>query len=301
MSFSLGTMTKYADEISFDLMTAALYQGQSLKHVRIVSGYGDTFKVPVLANTITLQNDACNMGSSGTSTITQVTISPCDLAYVNDLCVKDLREYFTSTYMPMTMNKSDVLPFEEMFFADIAAGISKKVDTIFWQGDDDLSCTGILDLLINTAYSSSTISQSSGATGVSVGSIIASVDNLVAAYGFDTIEKDSTLWMSPSNYRKLLIAYKNANYYNPADINNAEGVFVLGSLNVTARPTAGITDAALVLAANDNLVFGTLNDQDHMNITAKYDDYRDLLRIKASWRQGAQVIFPSQVAILTIA
>lgn len=201
----------------------------------------------------------------------------------------------------MTMNKSDVLPFEEMFFADIAAGISKKVDTIFWQGDDDLSCTGILDLLINTSYSSATISQTSGATGVSVGSIIASVDNLVAAYGFDTIQKDSTLWMSPNNYRKLLIAYKNANYYNPADINNAEGVFVLGSLNVTARPTAGIPDDYLVLAANDNLVFGTLNDSDHMNITAKYDEYRDLLRIKAIWKQGSSVIFPSQVAVLTIA
>jgi hypothetical protein len=282
------------------MMAAAIYQGQTSKFIKVVSGAGNAFKIPTISNTITLQNDACNLEASGTTTLAQVTMSLCDLAYVNDLCVKTLRDYYTSEWMPKNSYANDALPFEDQFYGDILSAIAKKVDSVLWNGDSSLGCTGLLNLVTGSTYSASVVTVTAATTTTS--NIIATVDAAVVAFGFDTIEKESTLWMSPSNYRKLLVAWRNANYFAGNLAEAKEGVFIPGSINMYARPTAGITtDTQMVAAANDNLVMGTLNESDAMNLKSNFDEYRDLLRVKAFWRQGAQIIFPSQVVYLKTA
>jgi hypothetical protein len=295
MALNLAGLSTYTNETGFELMAAAVYQGQTSKYIKVVSGAGDSFAIPTIANTAAVQANGCSLSSTNTSTLGKVTMKLCDLAYVNDLCLKDLQDYYTSEYLPKTAYATDVLPFEDVFYGDIISNLSKKIDTILWEGDSGTGCNGILDLITDTAYSAS-VKTVTVYTSTTVANIIGYVDSIITSFGFDTIEKESTLWMSPSNYRKLLVAWRNANYFagNLGEVK--EGVFIPGSLNIYARPTAGITsDDYMVCAANDNLVLGTLNEADALNIKSNLNEYNDLFRIKAFWKQGAQIMFPSQV------
>lgn len=294
MALSLTSMSKYSQEYGFKLVSAAVYKGQTTSVVRVVSGKGDTFKIPTISNTATLQADGCNLSSSATTTLAQATVSLCDIAYVNDMCVKDLRDYYYSEYLPASSNSNDTLgEFEDVFFNNIIEKVAVEVSKIFWEGSVSLGCTGIKQLIVNTAYSASTINITGSTTSTS--NIIASVDNIITNFGYDTINEKASIWMSPSNYRKLLVAWRNANFFSPSDLKK-DGMEIPGSINMVARPDAGITsDDYMIGIADNNLVFGTLNEEDYMNLSAVHDEYRDLLRVKAFWRQGAQILFPSQV------
>lgn len=304
MAFNVTGLVAYSKEVGFELMKSAIYKGQTAKHIRIVSGVGTSFKIPQITNTITLQADGCSLSSSGTTTFAQVTCTPCSPAYVNDLCVKDLQDYYTAEYLPASqMNGEDMGSFEQVILDDTAGRLAKKIDEILWSGDTTLSCTGFFGR-IDTTYSGSveSVTYAAATGGTTTSNIIGLTDAMITAYTFDAVEETSSLWMSPSNYRKLLIAYRNANFYFDPNLDNREGFLIPGSLGVYARPTVGIgTDKRLVLTWDKNLIMGTRSEEDLSKLEVKYDDFNQVIRIYGAWAQDSQFAYPAQVYSWVIA
>jgi len=302
MAYDVSTLGTYTKEVGFDMLRAAIYEGQTSKFIRTVTGAGSNYKVPTVSNTITLQNQGCNLSSSGVTTLGQASISLCPLNYTNDLCDPDLRDKYTSEYLPKSEGKKDVIPFEAEILGDIASGIAEKVDSIIWNGDSTLGCTGFIGLLTGTSFSSSTTNITSFTAATTTSNIMSMLDEISTQYPFDNVNKKSTIWLSAVNYKRFLIAGRNANYFNYKFDEVPEGIAYPGAINIYVRPTAGITsNNIMICAADDNLIFGTTNEKDSQTLDVQYDNVRKFNRISADWKQGVTVAFPSQVVVLTIA
>lgn len=297
MSFNVAGLVTYSKEVGYDFMRAAIYKGQTSKYIRKVSGVGTSFKIPQISNTITLQADGCSLSSSGSTAFAQVTCTPCPLAYVNDLCMKDLKDYFTAEYLPASqMEGENMGTFEQVILEDITDRLALEIDKILWNGNSTIGCSGFFNKIDGT-YSGSvnTITYAAATGGTTTLNIKGLVDEFVIACDFATKANPTSLWMSPSNYQKLILAHRDALQHQPIG-DNIEGFVVPGSLGVVARPTAGIiTDTRMVATWDKNMVLGTRDENDLTKLEVKYDDFDQLVRIYGAWAQDSVITYPAQV------
>ena len=298
MAYDVSSLSSYSKEVGQDILKAVFYHGQSTKYARIVSGVGASFKIPKLSNSVVLQADGCDLSTSATTSFEQITLTPCSLAYVNYLCKKDLDNYFLSEYLPASKMKNDEIPFEQQLIEDITDRISLDIERIYWSGNTSPSCTGILNK-IDGAYSGSVSTVTSTVTGTpTTSTIITLVDDIITDYTFDTAKEQSSLWMSPSNYKRLCVAYRSANFFGGGfDFKAEEGFYIPGSINVWARSTAGITsDDRMVCTWDKNLILGTKFEGDFTSLEVKFNEFTDIIRIKGAWSQTADIAYPAQVS-----
>lgn len=134
MAFSLGTMTAYVEENRADLITKPITGSKTFDLVDVRVGIKSGEKIPILESTAPAQaGSSCGFTTSGTTTVTQTTLSMSYIKIQEALCLQDLEAYFTQKYLPSGSN-----PTSTSIEADIInrkiANIAQKVGQMIWQG-----------------------------------------------------------------------------------------------------------------------------------------------------------------------
>jgi hypothetical protein len=305
MSFSLGSLSAYTDQLSTDLISKALLKPYSVQMLTIQAGKtAGTSAINLLNSNPYIIDATCGFnastvgpgGATGNATVfSQINLVVQSKMLKEQLCPEDLRNYWLSSQLSPSAYATTV-PFEEQIANNKIANIGQFVENTIWQGDGG-NLAGLL-------------SQATVANGCISGTGAGIVVPLAVSTAFDSIwgiinklsnalkqENDLIMYMSYNNYSvavQALMAKGNALITQYPNISNSTGdapsTFVWPGTNVTLFAAPGINDdTQIILGPKKYIYFGTglLDDAD--NFKFYYDPSQDIVNFMSKFRMGTAV------------
>lgn len=304
MSFNLGSLPAYTDQLSTDLISAALLKSFTTEYVTIEAGKtAGTSAINVMNSTVDIKDATCGFAAgqvgSNATVFSQIPLVVGSKMLKEQLCPEDLRSKWTSSQLGAAANQETV-PFAELIANNKIANIAKFVENTIWQGDG-ATLTGLLAQTTNAngsinsagAYTQWTTSTAISEFWLNVGSLTSDLQT----------EDDLILYTSYANYQALVAALINTGASvigQFAQVSNAAGVnapssFVFPGTNITVFAAPGINDPARVIIAPKKYIFfgtGLLDEMDTFKFY--YNEADDIMNFNAKFRLGTAV-YVSQV------
>jgi hypothetical protein len=296
MSFNLGALTPYTDQLSTELISAALLKSYSVQMLTLRAGLtAGTTAINVLNSTVDILDSTCGFGAgqvgNNTTDFSQIDLVVQSKMLKEKLCPEDLRTYWLSSQLSPSAYLESV-PFEKMIADNKVNNIAQYIENTIWQGDG-ATLDGLMDqLTVTNGCIDGTAFIGPLAVNTAEAQIWGLIDLLSNAL---KQEDDLVMYMSYSNYSIAVQALQNkgnaiiAQYPN---ISNSAGVigastFVWPGTNVTIYAAGGINDNdAIFLGPKKYAFFGTglLDDQDKFKFY--YDPSQDVVNFMAKFRLG---------------
>lgn len=309
-TLNLGSLTKYTDELSGILLKEAVLVGNTFDYVSIQTGIKYADSINILTNTLTAVAGACGtIAATGSTVLTQRDITVCPIKIEESLCVDEFEQYWLGKLAKEgSYNETAPAEFNTLYLSNKTEKIGQMVEQIFWRGDvshgsGNLAlCDGIVQILTETTATHSTISAT--ATGaLTTTTAIGIIDNMIAQIPSDVLDADDlTLFMSYPNFRTLMQALRNANYFVAYDGQQATWVLKnYTNTNITVVATQGLNGTnVMVLTPASNLYFGTDSFGEAKNgdgFQFWYDIRDNITYFRAKLKVGAQVAFPAYCVV----
>ena len=304
MSFNVNALPNYTDQLSTDLISAALLKSFTTDFVTIEAGKtAGTSAINVMNSTVDIKTANCGFSDtqigSNATVFSQIPLVVESKMLKEQLCPETLRTKWTSSQLSASANQETV-PFEELIANNKMANIAKYVENTIWQGDG-ANLTGLLYQTENaqgSIYSAGAYAQWTTSTAIS--EFWLNVSSLTPEL---QTEDDLIMYTSYANYQALVAALINTGASvigQFAQVSNAAGVnapssFVFPGTNITVFAAPGIDDVARVIIAPKKYIFfgtGLLDDMDTFKFY--YNQADDIMNFNAKFRLGTAV-YASQV------
>jgi hypothetical protein len=305
MSFDLSNLTAYTDQLSTDLISAALLKPFSVQYLTVMAGKtAGTSAINLLNSNPYIIDATCGFGAAqvgpGGATGNSTVYSQLDLVVQSkmlkeQLCPEDLRNYWLSSQLSPSAYAESV-PFEQQIATNKVNNIGQYVENTIWQGDG-----GSLDGLLAQATVADGCIGGTGA-GITVPlAVNTAFDTIWNIYGKLTNalkqENDLVMYMSMTNYAiavQALMAKGNSLILQYPNITNASGdapnAFVWPGTNMTIFGAPGINiNTHIIVGPKKYIYFGTglLDDAD--NFKFYYDPSQDVVNFMSKFRLGTAV------------
>lgn len=304
MSFNVSSLPAYTDQLSTDLISAALLKSFTTEFVTIEAGKtAGTSAINLLNSTVDIKTATCGFESgqvgSNETVFSQIPLVVESKMLKEKMCPETLRTKWTSSQLAASANQETV-PFAELIANNKIANIAKYVENTIWQGDN-ASLDGLLyqteqaqgAIPSNGAYTQWTTSTAISEFWLNVGSLTPELQT----------EDDLVMYTSYANYQALVAALINTGASvigQFAQVSNASGVnapssFVFPGTNITVFAAPGINDAARVIIAPKKYIFfgtGLLDDMDTFKFY--YNEADDIMNFSSKFRLGTAA-YASQV------
>jgi hypothetical protein len=312
-TLDLSNLTKYTDELSGILLREAVLSGNTFDFISVQTGVKYKDSINYLETSLNAVAGGCGtISPTGSVVLKQRDIEVCPIKVEENLCIDEFEQYWIGKLAREgSYNESAPAVFNELYLADKVAKIGQFVEDLFWKGDTGGAyggggltlCTGLLDILENTSATNSVISSTfSGA--LTTTNALTVVDDMVRLIPNDILaESDLVLFMSHANFRVLMNALRNNNYFFGYD-GTKEHTWVLDNYtntNVKIVATRGLNGRnEMVLTKGSNLFFGTDSFGEARNgdgFQFWYDIRDNQVYFRAKFKVGAQVAYPQYVVI----
>jgi hypothetical protein len=304
MSFNVSSLPAYTDQLSTDLISAALLKSFTTDFVTIEAGKtAGTSSINVMNSTVDIKDATCGFAAgqvgSNATVFSQIPLVVGSKMLKEQMCPEDLRSKWTSSQLGAAAQQETV-PFAELIANNKIANIAKYVENTIWQGDG-ATLTGLLYQTENAqgsinsagAYTQWTSSTAIAEFWLNVGSLTPALQT----------EDDLIMYTSYANYQALVAALINTGASvigQFAQVSNASGVnapssFVFPGTNITVFAAPGINDAARVIIAPKKYIFfgtGLLDEMDTFKFY--YNEADDIMNFSSKFRLGTAV-YASQV------
>lgn len=311
-TLNLANLTKYTDQLSGILLKESVLVGTTFDYISIQTGVKYADSINILTNTLTAAAGGCgSISPTGSTTLSQRDIQVCPIKVEESVCVDEFEQYWIGQLAREgSYNEFAPEAFNQLYLANKVEKIGQLVEDIFWKGSVNSTygggnlalCNGILEILENTSATNSVITTTwSGA--LTTANALDVVDTLIGLIPNDVLENpDLTLFMSHANFRVLMRALRNANYFVAYD--GQQHTYVLDNYtntNVRVVATRGLNGRnEMVLTPSSNLYFGTDSFGEARNgdgFQFWYDIRDNITYFRAKLKVGAQVAFPQYVVI----
>lgn len=318
MALVVSTLTDYVIENENQLLAKSLFGAKTSDLIRtegtVMTGVKFAQKINLIDTDAIFQSGTgCTRTSSGTTNITQRTVTIGDIAVVEDVCVKTLNTKYTSKALAAG-SETNKLPFEQEYTDLKAATIAKQLEVAIWQGDTshgnaNLSkFDGLIKLidaasdevLANQAVYLGTSAIATG-TGITVSNVKSIVNAMWLALPADiTGADDIRIFCGWDTFNKFINAFTDQNLFNFAptgsEVSAANGVVIIPGTNYKLTAVHGLDGTNRLFAMKMSNVFaGTDLEGEEDKFTLMEDQFKDYLRFKVHFKYGVNVAFTDQV------
>jgi len=312
MSLSLGTLSAYTKQLVEPLLTSAVFEAKTQKMIMdggiVIPGVKSAAAIPLMDTDAFFQTDSCGFDASGTTTITQRTVTVGKIKLEERICVKDFEAYFTQEALRAGSNYEDFgnVQFAEAYLAKKNARIASQLETAIWQSDATGSTANLnrFDGLIKLIAAGSPINANvSGFTGVATittvtaSNVIAATEGIYKAIPAAVMAKgDVKIFVGYDWYRLLILAYRALNMfsYNPQDVNAQS--FILPGTNIEIVAVNGLNSTGDAFAMSmSNMVLAVDLENDETNYKLWYSEDNNEMRFRAAFKIGVNVAFTTEV------
>ena len=311
MALSFSGLNAYTKELVEPLLTSAVIGARTQQMIMdggiVLTGVKGPTALPTMDTDAVFASQSCSFDASGTTTFSQVVLTPGKIKVEEKICVKDLETYFTQTALKAGSTYEDFsnAQFQEAYLAKKNARIAGQLETAIWQGDS-ASVTANLNKFNGfqkiIAAGSPINANVSGYTGVATittitgSNVVAATEGIYKAIPAQVMSKgDVKIWVGYDWYRLLILAYRALNLfsYNPQDVNAQS--FVLPGTNIEIVPVNGLNGTGDAFAISlSNMAIGVDLEAEENNYKMWYSEDNNDVRFRAEFKVGVQVGFTTE-------
>ena len=314
MSFDVSALPAYTEQNAMDLIIKSVAGGRLANYANIQDGVKGPTTINILTSDVVFQADGCSRSASGTTTLSQRTITPGAVAIHEDLCMTDLAAKYTAVMLKQGLTgEKEEIPLEELYFAEKVAKLQKAIEVADWQGDTgsgtaNLSKYDGLNKIIAAATAvngnPTSIAQATGITATNVIGILTGMAELMPEDIMDA--DDLKLFVGMDTFLKYQKAIADGNYFHYVVDGEFSGELpLIGFPNVTVCSTPGLSGLATgncYLMRASNIYIGVdLPEEESNDVRSWYDDNDRIYKVTMAFRRGVNVAFPDQVVEFLLA
>ena len=311
MAFDVSTLSAYIEQMDFPLIAQMQATGGLAEVADIQAGIKGSSNLQFLSTDVVFGADGCSRTASGTTALTQKTLTVGAIAVSEDLCIKDLNGYWAQVLVKKGAAGEEEMPMEieAVYMAKKMNAMANQLTISDFQGDT-LSGTNNLsyyDGILKIVDAGAAVDGNTGAvtvaTGITTGNVLDILDSIWSATPDNISDaEDLSLWIPTSVYKKYVVALKNANLFHYSG--DGEQVKLYGT-NVALRSTIGLPGAAgserMLLTRDSNLVIGLDGDSDEDAMTVRLDPVSEKsIFFDVTFKRGTQVRFIDEVVEFTL-
>jgi hypothetical protein len=311
MGLSFSGLNAYTKELVEPLLTSAVIGARTQQMIMdggiVLTGVKGPTALPTMDTDAVFASQSCSFDASGTTTFSQVVLTPGKIKVEEKICVKDLETYFTQTALKAGSTYEDFsnAQFQEAYLAKKNARIASQLETAIWQGDS-ASATANLNKFNGfqkvIAAGSPINANVSGYTGVatittiSSSNVVAATEGIYKAIPAQVMSKgDVKIWVGYDWYRLLILAYRALNLfsYNPQDVNAQS--FILPGTNIEVVPVNGLNGTGDAYAISlGNMALGLDLEAEESNYRMWFSLDNNDVRFRAEWKVGVSIPFSTE-------
>lgn len=312
MAFSLGTLTAYVEQ-NEQLLVAASVLGP--KTAALIQSQGNVMVGVKSAETINIMDtDAifqaggtCGFTTSGTTTITQRTVTVGKFKVNEAICPKDLEAYYLQKALPVG-SRYDTITFAADYTGKKAEKIASQLETAIWQGDTtSLNANlnkfdGFIELIKDAGASvvnaNSVAYYGSVETAINDTTVVNVFDAVYKAIPAQVIDKDDVkIFCGMDVFRTLTIKIKNANLFHYQVDAKPNASFFLPGTAIEVVGTPGLNGTNKIYAMRvSNMWLGTdLLDEDQNRWELFFAREADQVRFVSEFKMGVNFAFPTEI------
>lgn len=311
MALTFSGLNAYTKELVQPLLTSAVIGARTQQMIMdggiVLTGVKGPTALPTMDTDAVFASQGCTFDPSGTTTFSQVVLTPGKIKVEEKICPKDLETYFTATALKAGSTYEDFgnADFQAAYLAKKNARIAAQLETAIWQGDSASATANLnkfngLSKIINAG--SAIDANVSGYTGVATittvtqSNVIAATEGIYKAIPAQVMAKgDVKIFVGYDWYRLLILAYRALNLfsYNPQDVNAQS--FVLPGTNIEVVPVNGLNTTGDAYAISlSNMAIGVDLEAEENNYKMWYSEDNNDVRFRAEFKIGVAVGFTTE-------
>jgi hypothetical protein len=315
MALDLTGLTNYVKENELQLTSAAIFSAKTASLIEAQGNVQVGIKSAETINVMTTDavfqaGGTCGFNSSGTTTITQRTITVGKIKIQESICPKTFEAKYTQKAL-REGSSYDYMAYGAEYSAQKVERIGAALETAIWQGDtasgnaqlNKFNGFGkIIDSLGFGGAGDPIAGNTSALTTLTKSNVITAVDDIFTALPAALLDKqDVVIFCGNDTFREYVLALRAANLFHyPVDAANME--LVVPGTNVKLLGVNGLnaTDSMFGISMS-NMYLGTdlLNEQDRFELF--YAKEADEMRFVVEFKMGVQVAFPDEVVYWKLA
>tara|TARA_R110000772_G_scaffold54188_1_gene123679 strand:- start:780 stop:1724 length:945 start_codon:yes stop_codon:yes gene_type:complete len=314
MSFDVSALAAYTEQNAMDLIIKSVAGGRLSNYANIQDGVKGPTTINILTSDVVFQADGCSRSASGSTALSQRTITPGAVAIHEDLCMTDLAAKYTAVMLRQGLtNEKEEIPFEELYFTEKVAKLQKAIEVADWQGDTtsgnaNLSKYDGLNKIIAAATAvNGNPTGITVATGLTNANVIGVLTGMAELMPEDIMDADDLkLFVGMDTFLKYQKAIADGNYFHyVVDGGFTSELPLIGFPNVTVCATPGLTGLAggesYLMRASNIYVGVDLPGEESNDVRSWYDDNDRIYKVTMAFRRGVNVAFPDQVVEFILA
>ena len=311
MALSLGTLSSYTKQLVKPLLTSAVFDAKTQQMIKdggiVIPNAKSVVAIPLMDTDAVFQTDSCSFDPSGTTTITQRSITVGKIKVEEKICPKDLEAYFTQEALKAGSTYEDFgnADFQKAYLDKKNKRIAAQLETAIWQGDSTgaTANTNKFDGLSKLIIAGSPVDANvSGYTGVATittvtqSNVIAATEGIYKAIPAAVLAKgDVKIFVGNDWYRLLIMAYRALNLfsYNPQDANASS--FILPATNVEVVSVNGLNgtgDAFAISLSNMAIAVDLVDEEGSYDMWWSRDN--NDVRFRVAFKMGVNVAYTNE-------
>lgn len=317
MAFNVGALSAYTDQQKYPLLIKSLFEAKTQRIFTPQTGIKSADTLNIIDTDLILQlGGTCGWNSSGTTTLSQRTLTVGLIKVNESLCQKTLQAYYIQKQLNPGSMQEDPAQVWAKQYSELKAGqTSQACEQTMWYGDTNSNVANAQrfdgQLKLIDAASASTIKACATNTDVlSATNIIAKMDEASTNIPAQLLGKgDFVFFVGWDVFRFLVTAIKNANYfhYDPGTSWNEGEVMLPGSnikviavngLNLSSRPVDSVQSSTIqrfIGSRLSNFFVGTDMENEEEKFEIFYAREAMETRYVAEFKLGTQFAFPAEI------
>jgi hypothetical protein len=315
MAFDVSAISQWNNEVAdrSQIIMQPLLGGKTFPLLEQYAGItGENVKFPKFETTTPWQTGSgCGFTSSGTTTVSQFTMTTAPITINEAICLNDLESKFTKSWLPKGTSSYTDLDIVNLWVERKLMNLSKQIESALWQAKTTytnathLKAFNGLISTIDTAGDAVTATATAAITSANVISIFDEIIFQKLASIPQILQENPVVYCSMEDYLLLVQALKTANLFhysmNNGEMKNMELVYPGTNIKVIALPglnsTNSVDSGSLATAVKHRIIatfpsnlavaYNANNDTEAAKLW--FSDDNDQMRLKLRFHLGVGV------------
>lgn len=308
MALSFSGISAYTKQEIAPLLTEAVFAAKTQSLIKsggiLLPKTKSSVAVPKLATNANFQVDACGWNPSGTTTLSQATVTVGKIKMEETICPKDFEAYFSQEALKAGSTYEDFgwAEFQTKFTEQKNKMIAKQLEVGLWQGDTDSASENLkrFDGLIKIIDAGSPVNANvsgyvSGAplSTLTAANIVSALNGVYKAIPVEIIDADDLkVFVGNDTYRLAILAYQALNLYNYKVDGDANQTFVIPGTNVELVAVNGLNGTGDIYATTlSNIAMAFDLEAEEENYKIWYSQDNNEVRYRVAFKLGIGVAY----------
>ena len=308
MALSFSGISAYTKQQIAPLLTEAVFSAKTQALIKqggiLLPKTKSSVAVPRMTTNANFQADSCGWNASGTTTLSQATVTVGKIKIEESICPKDFEAYFSQEALRAGSTYEDFgwAEFQTKFAEQKNRLIARQLEIGLWQGDTDSSSenlkrfNGLIKLIDAGSPVNANVSGFvSGApiTTLTQNNIVSALQGIYRAIPVEIADaEDLHIFVGFDAYRLAVLAYQALNLFNYQVDANSDKMFVIPGTNVKLVAVNGLNgtgDMYATTLSNIAMAFDLEAEED--NYTIWYSKDNNEVRYRVAFKLGVNVAY----------